>query len=131
MKKNFDFIDADFGIFPIEEFREMRVKDPQQYIKGKNNIITERQRSLDPVYYATGNHLNGPPKFVRCQIGLKFDEIKRALLIETIKECHGNKRMLARVLGLSEKTVYNKILKYGLEDLLRQEADKNKSNQKE
>lgn len=84
----------------------------------------------DPVYLASGKSIiNGPSKFIRCQIGLKIQEVERALLIETIKECHGNKKVIACVLGLCEKSVYNKITQHKLEEFLNIQRNKHNENE--
>lgn len=86
----------------------------------------------DPVYFASDkNIINGPPKFIRCQIGLKIQEIERALLIETIKECHGNKKVIASVLGLCEKSIYNKISQHKLDEYLEFQRNKYNDNDNE
>ena len=40
-------------------------------------------------------------------------DAERELLLATLRHCRGNKRRAADVLGLSLKTVYNKLVGYG------------------
>ena len=47
--------------------------------------------------------------------GMTMAEIERRAIIETLRECGGNRGKTARSLGISEKTVYNKIKKYRLQ----------------
>lgn len=47
-------------------------------------------------------------------VGQTMAEIERAVIVETLHACGGNKAKTARQLGLSEKTIYNKIRHYGL-----------------
>ena len=46
--------------------------------------------------------------------GFTLAEIERSAIIETMQACGGNKAKTARKLGVSEKTVYNKIKQYNL-----------------
>ncbi len=46
--------------------------------------------------------------------GFTLAEIERCAIIETMQACSGNKAKTARKLGVSEKTVYNKIKQYNL-----------------
>lgn len=46
--------------------------------------------------------------------GFTLAEIERCAIIETMQACGGNKAKTARKLGVSEKTVYNKIKQYNL-----------------
>lgn len=46
--------------------------------------------------------------------GFTLAEIERCAIIETMQSCGGNKAKTARKLGVSEKTVYNKIKQYNL-----------------
>jgi len=46
--------------------------------------------------------------------GMTLAEIERLALLDTLKACNGSRAGAARMLGLSEKTIYNKIKRYGL-----------------
>jgi DNA-binding NtrC family response regulator len=46
--------------------------------------------------------------------GLTLAEIERRALIETLQMCRGNRAKTARHLGVSEKTIYNKIKQFNL-----------------
>jgi len=48
--------------------------------------------------------------------GLPLEEIERRAVIETLKLCNGNRTEAAKILKVSERTIYNKIKQYGLED---------------
>jgi DNA-binding NtrC family response regulator len=57
-----------------------------------------------------------PPDFgecVRLPIGTTMADAERELLLATLRHCRGNKRRAADVLGVSLKTVYNKLVGYG------------------
>lgn len=50
--------------------------------------------------------------------GLTMCEIERRAIIETINACSGNRAQSARKLGLSEKTIYNKIRQFKLRGIV-------------
>ena len=49
-------------------------------------------------------------------LGQTIDEVERELITMTLGHCKGNKAQAADVLGISLKTLYNRINKYGDED---------------
>ena len=51
---------------------------------------------------------------VRLPIGTTMADAERELLLATLRHCGGNKRRTADVLGVSLKTVYNKLVGYGI-----------------
>lgn len=51
----------------------------------------------------------GPPSLA----GLTLEQLERRALVETLRACGGNKAATARSLGVSEKTVYNKLKRLG------------------
>lgn len=44
--------------------------------------------------------------------GMTLDEIERTAILETLARCGNDKRAAARILGVSLKTIYNKLLRY-------------------
>jgi transcriptional regulator with PAS, ATPase and Fis domain len=50
---------------------------------------------------------------VQLPIGMTMADAERELLLATLRHCGGNKRRTAEVLGVSLKTVYNKLVGYG------------------
>jgi DNA-binding NtrC family response regulator len=59
--------------------------------------------------------------------GLSLEEIEQRALIETLASCKGNKAQAARKLGISEKSIYNKIKRFNIQISAKQSAldDKN------
>ncbi len=61
-----------------------------------------------------------PPEFAAAGTGgvelagMPLADIERLAVIETLRACGGNKVKTARTLGVSEKTIYNKIKQYNL-----------------
>jgi DNA-binding NtrC family response regulator len=51
---------------------------------------------------------------VHLPIGMTMADAERELLLATLRHCGGNKRRTADVLGVSLKTVYNKLVGYGV-----------------
>ena len=55
---------------------------------------------------------------IQFSVGTTFEEIEREALLKTLAHFHNNKREAARVLGISLKTVYNKLLRYRSQGLI-------------
>lgn len=55
---------------------------------------------------------------IQFSVGTTFEEIEREALLKTLAHFHNNKREAARVLGISLKTVYNKLLRYRAQGLI-------------
>jgi DNA-binding NtrC family response regulator len=51
---------------------------------------------------------------VRVPLGSTVADAEREMILATIDHCGGNKRKAADVLGISVKTVYNKLAEYGM-----------------
>ena len=54
----------------------------------------------------------GPDATMRVAIGTTVAEAERRLILATLAECGGNKERAARTLGISLKTLYNKLKRY-------------------
>lgn len=46
------------------------------------------------------------------EFGMTLEDVERAVVLNTLTHCHNSKREAARVLGVSLKTIYNKLLRY-------------------
>ncbi len=53
-----------------------------------------------------------PRRVVRLLIGATVEEIERELVLQTLARCGGNRTHAARVLGVSVRTLRNKIRQY-------------------
>lgn len=73
--------------------------------------IRRKDIVLDRLYTNTRNH-NDPEQLGLA--GMTLAAIERRAVIETLRSCGGNKVKTARQLGVSEKTIYNKIKQYKL-----------------
>jgi DNA-binding NtrC family response regulator len=49
---------------------------------------------------------------VRFRVGMTFDEVEREMLLKTLAHFRNNKRSAARALGVTAKTIYNRLLRY-------------------
>jgi transcriptional regulator with GAF, ATPase, and Fis domain len=51
-----------------------------------------------------------------CLAGKTLDEIERLAIVQTLQACRGNKAKSARMLGISEKSVYNKMRRLNIDN---------------
>jgi hypothetical protein len=56
-------------------------------------------------------------RLARCLIGLPLKEIERDLVLETLASTDGNRTVSARLLGLSVRTLRNKIIEYSADGI--------------
>lgn len=56
-----------------------------------------------------------PGRVVRLLIGATVQEIERELVVQTLARCEGNRTHAARILGVSVRTLRNKIRQYSAE----------------
>jgi DNA-binding NtrC family response regulator len=59
-----------------------------------------------------GAQFLAPNEIVPLLIGATVDEVERELVLQTLARCDGNRTRAARVLGLSVRTLRNKIKLY-------------------
>lgn len=81
--------------------------------KAKNAVISESDIFFDPFSFATD--INDPNIGLA---GLTMADIERRAIIETIVSCLGNRAKAAQKLGISEKTIYNKIKQFKLRGVI-------------
>jgi len=60
------------------------------------------------------NVIGRPVREVRITAGTPLEEVERLCIIETLKHTEGNKRRAATLLGISEKSIYNKLDRYNI-----------------
>ena len=49
---------------------------------------------------------------VRPLVGRDLDEVERALILETLADCGGNRTLAAQILGVSVRTIHNKLRRW-------------------
>jgi DNA-binding NtrC family response regulator len=54
----------------------------------------------------------GPPPLA----GMTLVELEKRAVADALAACHGNRALAARMLGISERSIYNKLKQYGLEN---------------
>jgi DNA-binding NtrC family response regulator len=59
-----------------------------------------------------GAYALSPNQIVPLLIGATVDEVERELVLQTLARCDGNRTRASRVLGLSVRTLRNKIRLY-------------------
>jgi len=57
-----------------------------------------------------------PSEEIRFHAGTSLPEIEKESIIKTMKKVKGNKAKAAELLGISRRSLYNKIAEYGIED---------------
>ena len=86
------------------------------------DVLPERLHSSDltkssaPLNLTNNEKANGP--IIAIPIGTKFEEVERKVILETLKMVGNNKTKAANILGLSLKTIHNKLGKYCGENLI-------------
>ena len=53
-------------------------------------------------------------KGIAFDVGTSMDEVEREMIFQTLQEAKGNRRKAAQMLGMSERTFYRRLQKYGL-----------------
>ncbi len=85
-------------------------------IKGNimelKNIIVEQAQAIDTAYRAQrdGGYSGNPSE----EPDLSLEGMERKMIAEALERHKGNRRIAARVLNISERTLYRKIKEYGL-----------------
>lgn len=64
----------------------------------------------------TSYRLLDDPRRVDVHVGMTAEEAEKRLILRTLEECGGNKTKAAEVLGLTSRTIRNKLKEYGLMD---------------
>jgi len=101
-------------------------------------IMANTRTGEKPAFVPTGTELDGPmplkygaanpgPRFgdsdgevpgtgngVYIPLGASLDEVQKTYVVRTLTYCSNNKTYAARVLGVSRKTLYDKLLRWGI-----------------
>ncbi|TVP46437.1 MAG: sigma-54-dependent Fis family transcriptional regulator [Gemmatimonadales bacterium] len=86
--------------------RELRNTLHSAVILSRGPVIEERDLPLDSGGSAVREHLRIP-------VGIPVEEAERRLILRTLSSMGGNKSQAAGVLGISLKTLYNRLHAYG------------------
>jgi DNA-binding NtrC family response regulator len=85
--------------------RELRHTIQRHYILGGDGPIEVQQEQL----FRSIDDSDGS---VRFRVGMTFEDIEREMLLKTLAHYNNNKRHAARALGITTKTIYNRLLRY-------------------
>jgi len=85
--------------------RELRHAVQRLYILASGDTLEPRAEQL----FRSVESNDGS---VRFQVGMTFDDIEREMLLKTLDYHDNNKRQAARTLGITTKTIYNRLLRY-------------------
>ena len=61
---------------------------------------------------------SSPVEIIPMLIGATVDEVERELVLQTLARCDGNRTRAARVLGISVRTLRNKIREYAADGIV-------------
>ncbi len=94
--------------------RELRHAVQRHYIMAGENGRIEMQTEPEPPL-RSGASSDGSVHFT---VGMTFDDVEREMLLKTLAHFNNNKRQAARALGITAKTIYNRLLRYRSQDLI-------------
>lgn len=81
----------------------------------QDGLIREEDLVFDPSNFDSSKISSGPVELTDEMLaGVKLDDLERRAIIATLRMVNGNKAKAARVLGISERSVYNKIARWSL-----------------
>ena len=95
--------------------RELRHAVQRHYILSDGDTISMRMPPPQPRIDGDGS--------VRFCVGMKFADVEREMLLRTLASCGQNKRRAARTLGITAKTIYNRLQRYRSRGQLRADGD--------
>lgn len=88
--------------------RELRNCMESAVVLSNNNIIN--LEDLPPNVRGEADNAS-----IRLPIGIKMAEAEKLIIVETLAANNGNKSRTAEILGIGRKTLYQKIIDYGIE----------------
>lgn len=82
--------------------------------EGMDRLKDKRRDGLDmsvdvPAVLARLRTGDAPPEFYRALVGCTIAEVERALILATLNYCRGNRTTAAGILGISVRTMRNKL----------------------
>ncbi|TLY50646.1 MAG: hypothetical protein E6K53_09855, partial [Gammaproteobacteria bacterium] len=85
--------------------RELRHTAQRCYILARNDV-------LDPPAEQMARARLDSDGSVHFHVGMTLDDVEREMLLKTLAFHGNNKRQAARALGITAKTIYNRLLRY-------------------
>ena len=90
--------------------RELRHAVQRGYILAKGDLI---ESLAAPLFKPMESD-----DCVRFHVGMRLDDVEREILLKTLAFHRNNKRRAARTLGITAKTIYNRLLRYRARGLI-------------
>ncbi|HKW97276.1 MAG TPA: sigma-54 dependent transcriptional regulator [Bryobacteraceae bacterium] len=82
-------------------------------IELKNLPANFQDRTVSPVAISVPEQTAAPSDLVQFQIGTTVEEAEKGLILRTLEHTKNNKTRAAEILGISLKTLHNKLKEYG------------------
>jgi len=92
--------------------RELKNAIQRAYILADEVIDS----SCLPLRWEKNTEATGP--FLQVRVGSSIAEVERRLILATLDQCHGTKEKTAEILGISLKTLYNRLREYESEHVV-------------
>jgi len=88
------------------------------------NQMTESARSADvrSSYVSHGSQEAGEIRALRIPVGTNLADVERWMIYATLRKCGGNKTRAAALLGVSLKTLYNRLNAYRAQGVVMDEG---------
>ncbi|MGH8117946.1 MAG: sigma-54-dependent transcriptional regulator [Rhodanobacteraceae bacterium] len=93
--------------------RELRHAVQRCYLHSGNDAQVRFERDSEPEPAAAG-----AAGMVQFTVGMSFEDIEREMLLQTLARCGNNKARAARILGITSKTINNRLLRYRAQGLI-------------
>ncbi|HXE66896.1 MAG TPA: sigma-54 dependent transcriptional regulator [Rhodanobacteraceae bacterium] len=93
--------------------RELRHAVQRSYLLAHDKTQMDFRPDASPqaVSVETGNRVN-------FTVGMSFEDVEREMLLKTLARCGNNKSRAARILGITSKTIYNRLIRYRAQGLI-------------
>jgi DNA-binding NtrC family response regulator len=79
-------------------------------------VLLARGAALEPELLPQMIYRAGPPEdVIRIPLGATMRDAEREIILRTLEARKGNKKITAEVLGISRRSLYNKLAEYGIE----------------
>ena len=79
-------------------------------------VLLARTRSLEPELLPQMIYRAGPvEEVIRIRLGSTMRDAEKEIILRTLEAREGNKKVTAEVLGISRRSLYNKLAEYGYE----------------
>jgi DNA-binding NtrC family response regulator len=90
--------------------RELRNTLERAVIVCDSSVVEPRH--LPPGFGSPSPHIISDANAIRVGVGTTVDEAEKQLILKTLQATHNNKTRAAEILGISLKTLHNKLKEY-------------------